>query len=245
MKLLQRVSRLSSASQLLPLLAAQVYNPAPSRSNKIEALLVSLASVDDMRRFLDAVRESPELAPLLAGRWEPKRSSIEELAAYPKGTLARAYAEHMHAHGLQQDYYIELHPSTARAGSAEAQAEDEFHYVRKRLYEVHDVWHAVLGYGADLVGEMRIVGFYCGHFSRYFSHNAGNPMVYPTLLCAVTLLHTTLFSTSKLPEMYSALVAGWEQGQAAAPFLPVRWEEMWDRNLIEIRQELRVTAPPG
>lgn len=235
------VSKLSSAAQLLPLLASQVYNPAPGRSNRIETLLVALASADDKRRFLESVRASPELAALLSERWEPSRQSIAELAAYPQGTLAYAYARHMLSHGLSQDYYTELQPKR-RADSEASQVDSDFHYVRKRLYEVHDVWHAVLGYGADLVGEMRIVGFYCGHFARYFVRDAGHPMVYPTLLCAVTLLHTTLFAIAKLPEMFAALVAGWQQGQTAAPFLPVKWEQMWHRNLTELRRELGVTV---
>ena len=70
------------------------------------------------------------------------------LRALPTGTLGREYALMMDRNGLDP------------ASIPTMPDDDEGKYVRAHLYETHDLWHVVTGFGTDVAGELGLQAFY-------------------------------------------------------------------------------------
>jgi ubiquinone biosynthesis protein COQ4 len=164
------------------------------------------------------LRERPQLLPLLLDR--------QALAALPKGTLGRAYAEFCEAEGITADGLIAASEEAARE-RLDPMVSDRA-YLYERLRDAHDLWHVVTGYKGDLIGEGALLAF---SFAQ-------------THTPALALL--VLGGYLKLHEHRDRdqFIKGFQRGLRAAWLPAVRWEELLDQPLSEIRLRLRVGAPP-
>lgn len=93
------------------------------------------------------------------------------------------------------------------------------------LYETHDVWHAVTGFATDVAGELGLQGFYAAQVP------GGLAMV----LIAMGFLNAAIFSLDDRERRFQAVVDGWEMGRRAERLFGVRWNELWDRPIDEVR----------
>jgi ubiquinone biosynthesis protein Coq4 len=80
------------------------------------------------------------------------------LWAYGAGTLARAYAEFMTAHGQDEDYYA----STPIAVAPKTDRTEEQRWFRARVENGHDLRHLITGYPPDRLGEICLLSFRAG-----------------------------------------------------------------------------------
>jgi ubiquinone biosynthesis protein Coq4 len=142
------------------------------------------------------------------------------LSKLPAGTLGRVFAEHLRKNGLDP------------ASIPTLPAETETAFMRAHLYETHDVWHAVTGFGADPAGELGLQAFYA----------AQTPGNLPLLLLAVGLLNTGFFAMADRERRLEAISRGWAMGRRARPFFGVRWDELWARPVSEVRASLGVES---
>jgi ubiquinone biosynthesis protein COQ4 len=144
------------------------------------------------------------------------RVDLAELSTLPEGTLGRTFAEHMRANGLDPKSL-----PTLPAG-------DDLAFVRAHLYETHDVWHAVTGFATDVAGELGLQAFYA----------AQAPGGLPMALLAMGFLNTVLYEMGDRERRMTAITRGWEMGRRAKPLFGVRWDEVWDRPIDEVRATL-------
>jgi ubiquinone biosynthesis protein Coq4 len=103
-------------------------------------------------------------------------------------------------------------------------------FIRAHLYETHDVWHAVTGFGTDVAGELGLQAFGLAQF----------PSRLAALLIAGGLLHAVISRFDDRDARMRQIVRGWLLGKRAQKFFGVRWSEMWQRPIDEIRRELGV-----
>lgn len=146
------------------------------------------------------------------------RIDLDELRALPAGTLGHAFARHMDAAGLDPSALPTL-PSS-----------DRFLYFRAHLYETHDVWHVVTGFGVDYVGELGLQAFYLAQI----------PGALPALLVATGFLRGALYDHAVIRPMMNELVRGWQMGTNANTFFGVHWDELWATPLSEVRARLGI-----
>jgi ubiquinone biosynthesis protein COQ4 len=163
----------------------------------------------------------PGMRELIEQRYMLRPSyNLQALARCAPGTLGHTYAQHMVENRLNPDYFPPFVP------------EDDGSYFKLRALYTHDIWHVVTGYETDHVGEGGLQGFYHGQ----------GPFTVQTFLATATMMHFAMREPQKLRLGWETFVVGWNRGRAAASLWPVRWEEMWDRPLEEIRRELKI--PP-
>lgn len=139
------------------------------------------------------------------------------LAALPPDTLGGAFARHLKDNNLDPDLF------QAPPGLPEPVA-----YVVQRIRQTHDLWHVLTGYATDIPGELALQAFYYGLI--------GLPS---SLLISLfgTLRYTRRFRRTNL---LRAVHKGYQRGRQAA-FLPtVRWEEMWQQPLTEVRRRVGI-----
>lgn len=167
------------------------------------------------RRLL---RERPNLLPILCDR--------ERLASLPEGSLGRAYLDFVDAEGITADGLVE-------ASLVHTPMEDpELSWVRDWLRDTHDLWHTVLGYKGDLVGETALLAF-----SHTETGNWGVGLV--ALVGWVKLGRTT----DPAIRARDTVVEGRRLAQHAAWFVDVPWHEWLERPLDDVRRDLRIDKP--
>ena len=159
----------------------------------------------------------PRLAPV-AG-WLP-RLDLARLRGMREGSFGRAYAAFLDAHGLSP-FVI-----------TDAVAPD---VVRRNAYGIryattHDMFHVLLGFGPDWIGEMGVLAFTVGQgYNRTL-----------WLQAAMAWLIYPVRSGFQLRALRDAWRRGYALGQRAPFLLGVRLEDRLDDDLDTLRRDLRL-----
>lgn len=176
-------------------------------------MLARMRRSEDGRHLL---RTKPDLATRLAD-WAA-------LCALPQGSLGRTYADLMEREGITPQGIVDA--SVAGRSPSPALSDDQ-RFLGDRMRDSHDLWHAVTGYGPDLLGEASLLAFTYAQTK--------NPGV-----ALVALLGVIKAS----PAERRVMLDGYRRGQRAAWLPSAPWEQLLDRPLDEVRAQLRVGAPP-
>jgi ubiquinone biosynthesis protein COQ4 len=172
---------------------------------------------DVLERMRDHFATDPRGAAAL--REQPRLAvDLGTLGALPVGTLGRTFADHMRANGLDPSALPTLRST------------DDIQFMRAHLYETHDVWHAVTGFATDVAGELGLQAFYA----------AQTPGGLPLLLIAMGFLNSAIYAQGDRERRFQAVADGWEMGKRAESLFGVRWNELWDRPVDEVRALLGV-----
>lgn len=175
---------------------------------------------------LKTFRADPDTARLLKERYlSAQPYDLEALRRLPAGTLGHEFAEHMRHYRLEIVFYPPLEPTE----------NDEISYLRRRARQTHDIHHVVLGFPAIDSGEMAISAFYLSQ------HNV--PL--SALLIGFGFLYAILREPERIDELMRAIHQGWQIGKAARKLLGVKWEELWELPIDDVRRMLRVPIPSG
>lgn len=142
----------------------------------------------------------------------------EAMRRLPVGTLGRRYADHLDSMGYDPDYYRKL------------AVNDDTDYIMMRIRQTHDIWHVITGFDTHPLGEIAIKAVELAQTHR--------PMA--AAICAGGIFRYMM----KEPELFGACVesiaAGYHLGLRARPLLAMRWEELWDRPVEDLRRHLDV-----
>ena len=160
----------------------------------------------------------PSVLPLLSDR--------EWLRALPEGSLGRAYLQFVESEGISADGLVEASEYVRKS------VEGEFLWIKDWLRDTHDLWHTVLGYKGDLVGESALLAF-----SHYETKNLGVGAI-----AALAWLKLGRVTDPKLGAR-ATVRDGRRLAKHAAWFLDVPWHEWLDRPLSDVRRDLRVKKP--
>lgn len=163
--------------------------------------------------------EKPNLIPLLIDR--------DRLRTLPEGSLGRAYVAFVESEGIDADGLV-------RASVEGRRPDDtvELAWARDWLRDTHDLWHTVLGYKGDLVGEAALLAF--SH------HETGNVGV--GLIASVAWFKLGRVTGSDISAR-KVVFDGRRRAQRAAWFVDVPWHEWLARPLDDVRRDLRVSEP--
>lgn len=165
------------------------------------------------------LRSDPRTEPALRERRPAEAIDPARLDRLPEGSLGRVFADHCRARHLD--------PNLVRVP-----ATDEVTWLIGHLYQTHDVWHVVTGWGNDEIGEYGLGAFYLAQL--------GAPPFFGFLM-ALALVSTILRRRS-LAEFMQAVVAGYEMGRSAEPLFGIDWEAYWDVPLVAVRERLGVAG---
>jgi ubiquinone biosynthesis protein COQ4 len=162
------------------------------------------------------LRERPDIVARLADRpW---------LRALPDGSLGRAYLAFVESEGISAEGIR----TASTEGVPEQKQPDDLLYVKERMRDTHDLWHAATGYKGDVVGEIALLAFTLAQ-----NWNPGVALIVATALVKGFAVQTTRV----VPE-------GYRRGRAAE-WLPAQdWEALLPLPLGQVRARLSLGAPP-
>ena len=103
-------------------------------------------------------------------------------------------------------------------------------FVMAHVFETHDIWHVVTGWGNDEEGEVGLGGFYIAQLQL--------PLI--ALMLSLVFLNTVLSKPESLKPRMDALTNGYQMGKTARDLFDVDWRRNFSRSLHEIRQEYEI-----
>ncbi len=201
------------AAKALYSLAALVRDP--NRLGEVFEMSDAIAAPELIGPVVDDLARDPRCAAALDQKHR-FRIDLRALAALPPGTLGRALADAMIAQGLDPSALPTL------------DAPDRNTYFRAHLYETHDVWHVVTGFGTDWLGEIGLQAFYAAQI----------PGPLPSMLLAVGFLRTAIYERQASTPLFEEITRGFTMGRRASPLFGVHWDELWDVPLDTVRLSL-------
>lgn len=193
-------------------------------STETEQLLIGeeISSVGRMRALIPILEACDEGRAILAERPTLNSTTVDfkALGELPIGTVGRSYADHLQRCGLDPDALTV--PVTRGASELE-------NYLLMRVRQTHDIWHTVLGLGANGHEEVLVHTFQWPQLR----------MPYSALVVAFgTLKH--ILGEARWSVLRHTLHDAWAAGRDARPLLPVYWERHWSESMVALRARLGV-----
>ncbi len=206
--------------------AARVLARDPEDLPQVFTIIESL-SMDTLARAHDRMAATEAGRRLLAERPDivDQLADRESLARLPAGSVGRAYLAFVEREGISAQG---IRDAAEIGAPGQAAIPYPYDYVQARFRDTHDLWHAVVGFHGDLVGEISLLSFGLGQIF--------NPAI-------ALIVGVGLFRTTEFPQVRPVMLEAFRRGRKATFLLAQPWEEMLARPVDEVRRELGLGAP--
>ncbi len=217
--------QMRAAAKVAKLFAKAAVHGDGAAARDIESVLISMIPAKMREAQGQALRQVPAIAEMFAKRpLLPPGFGPDHVAHCRPGTLGEAYVRLMQDFELTQEFFPELDTS------------DDLSYFRRRMMETHDIWHVLTDCPATIEGEVRVIGFYFGHFARYLRGPSAAYNVVVGLNLVAGLTYLSHHSPRRLPLIVRLVAKAMRQGFGAVPLFSASWEEQWDRPLRQVQR---------
>ena len=162
---------------------------------------------------VEYVKSKPNVAALFQERYLAPAVNLEDLLKLPTESLGYSYAIYIKDSGFDPNFYRLL------------KVEDDRSYFLLRMRQTHDIWHIVAGFSTDVFGELGLKAFELAQTHRTMS----------AVLIAGGLLSTLFKHPEDLDKLLEQIAIGYRLGAKAKPFFAKKWEENWEKPLLEWR----------
>ena len=193
-------------------------------------LLLNPNRTDLIFRGVEILTESPELGPIrsieekvmahreFAGMFErqyvPQAPSFDFLAACPAGSFGEAVYQHMGRNGFD----FSLWPTYENKRPIQ--------YLSTRIYQDHDLWHPLLGFGVSVEDELAIQAFGVAQFNSAVG----------LLLIAGGLLRLIVKDPVRAVEAFGVINEQYALGKRAPFLLATKLHDLLPQPLNEVRK---------
>lgn len=191
----------------------------PTSTDAVFAIAHVLGSTDFQTRAIAHLSAIPEIQPLIRQRYLSATPDLAALSQLPVGSLGHAFALHIQQANLDPEFYPSI------------QVCDDASYLLLRLRQTHDIWHVITGFGTDGLGELRLQAF-----SLAQTH-----LPIAAVIMASGIWTTLLQMPQHLDQLMENFHNAYQLGQHAKPLLAQRWEEDWEKPLIDWQIELDIS----
>jgi ubiquinone biosynthesis protein COQ4 len=182
--------------------------------------LTEFARPEDIKKFAEDLCVSPQAIEAIETRYRVNNRDLKSLAQCKKGSLGIAYLTHLEKSGISPE------------SLAPPPVTDDVSYVMAHLYETHDIWHTVTGYGTSIADELGLASFGAAQLPSQFEY----------LLLAGGILNTVFYQFDERDERMTAIAEGWVMGKKAKPLFGLKWTELWNTPLATIRKNLEIVT---
>ena len=169
---------------------------------------------------VDRILATPKVQKLLANRPSPRWPDLEEMAAMPKGSLG--WCVHRRLEKLGISFLVD------QSQIPESQTDKEFAFTR--FARVHEIHHTILGLPITVAGEAAATAFYAS--TRSSPYHIG-------ILSSWMLRGSYEPSEHRL--IWDAIGFGIAVGQKVPELFSPRWEEGWEKSIIDWQEELGIS----
>lgn len=203
----------------------------PDDLPQVFTIIESLSGIT-LQRIRARMAKSAAGHRLLASRPDivERLADREALARLPEGTLGRAYLSFVERENIS--------PAGIREAGKKGMTNEKpnpapLDWVYDRMRDTHDLWHAVVGYSGDVLGETALLAF---TFAQTWNPAIG--------LIIVVGLTKTLGAAADSGSARRTITDGFRRGLKAAWLPDQEWESMLELPLTDLRRLLSLGAPP-
>ena len=177
----------------------------------------ALRNSNATRAALEYLKTDAALQAVMTERYLGPDWKLEELQSYPEHSVGKHLYNFLSGH--------QFTPDTFRKPQ---EIKDDIDYLEFRLRKTHDVWHVLGGFKTDVIGELGIQAFRFGQVRLPLS----------IILIAGGLFQILKSNPEELPKAFNEISRGWSLGSQSKSLLAIKWEENWQRPILEMKSEL-------
>jgi ubiquinone biosynthesis protein COQ4 len=192
----------------------------PKKTKLLLAVSDLLAETHAFQNAVAIVDKNSQAKQLMENNYHGYHPSIESLLELPSNTLGYRYARHL------KDNQIGMYRRNNN------QRKTNGAYIIERNREIHDILHAVFGFGISIPQEIGI--------NLILATQCFNPM--SVGIIGGGILRTLFLSPQELPEVFENIKRGWELARQSEFVLGIPWEEMWHVDLNEVRRQIGISG---
>ncbi|MDC0261412.1 Coq4 family protein [Synechococcus sp. AH-551-N17] len=167
---------------------------------------------------MERIMDTPKVQDLLANRPSSMWPDLEQMAAMPKGSLGWCVQLRLQKLGL----------SFLVSQSSVPESQEEF--VISRSVRLHEIHHTILGLPITVAGEAAATAFYASTGSMPFD---------------IGILSSWMLRGAYAPSerrlIWDGIGFGIAVGQTVPELFSPRWEDGWERSIIDWQKELGIT----
>lgn len=194
----------------------------PNRLNDIFDLIDTIADDPVATAEFEAAFADPQVADAAARRVRVPDLSIDYLKTLPPGSAGDVASGFFRANGLDP------------AALPRREAETDVKWLLAHVYETHDLWHVVSGFGPDVAGELGLQAFYAAQLN--------GPV--PLAILSAGMMNTLIYAQAETRARLASIARGWALGTRVRSFVGLDWAELMSRPLADVRRELNVDIAP-
>lgn len=167
---------------------------------------------------MERIMDTPKVQNLLANRPSSMWPDLEQMAAMPKGSLGWCVQLRLQKLGLS--FLVNQSPVP--------ESQEEF--VISRSVRLHEIHHTILGLPITVAGEAAATAFYASTGSMPFD---------------IGILSSWMLRGAYAPSerrlIWDGIGFGIAVGQTVPELFSPRWEDGWERSIIDWQNELGIT----
>lgn len=167
---------------------------------------------------MERIMDTPKVQNLLANRPSSVWPDLEQMAAMPKGSLGWCVQLRLQKLGLS--FLVNKSPVP--------ESQEEF--VISRSVRLHEIHHTILGLPITVAGEAAATAFYASTGSMPFD---------------IGILSSWMLRGAYAPSerrlIWDGIGFGIAVGQTVPELFSPRWEDGWERSIIDWQKELGIT----
>jgi ubiquinone biosynthesis protein Coq4 len=198
----------------------------PTSRQTFTALSEALVDSRANRHAVDHMMSDPAVVALCRERYVGRAHTVEELLAYPCGSLGFELGKAMKARGYDPHFYRDFYGSDVPSFGSDEE------YLRFRVRQIHDIVHVLTGFDmTEFPGELGMQAFNAAQTRRPFS----------IALVGLGMIRIIL-QPDELPRTLHQVGKGFAMGFAAKSLLAQRFEDDLGKPLEQWRRELGLVA---
>jgi len=211
--------------------AARIIASDPDELPQVFTIIESL-SADTMYRIGARMLRSEKGRRLVSGRPDIVNILADRpaLARMPEGSLGRAYLSFVEREKISADGIR----AAEKEGGQNLRLPAPLDWVKGRMRDTHDLWHAATGYSGDVLGEIALLAF---SFAQVWNPGVG-------LVVVIGLMKMGILEVGDKDEVRRTIWDGFRRGRKAAWLPEQEWESMLALPVEEVRKRLSLDAPP-
>ncbi|BDA72100.1 hypothetical protein CAL7716_062660 [Calothrix sp. PCC 7716] len=169
------------------------------------------------------IKSNSDVAAIIQERYSAPLPELETLLKLPEDSLGYVYASRLKQANLKP---LDLDPNLF----SWQKVNSDVSYIEYRYQITHDLWHVVTGFDTSVLGELGLQAFYVAQFRL--------PSAVVALVGA--LIGSLVASKDMLPKYLAVIEQGWQMGKTAKPLIAAKWEQGWNKSILQWQKELDI-----
>lgn len=169
---------------------------------------------EPLKMVQDLVLSKSEFNSMYQQGYVPDMPALDKLRHLPHDSFGYAIYNHMSTNELGFETFPRI------------DYKNSIQYLSARIYQDHDLWHALLGYGIEIEDELAIQAFSIAQFQSPIS----------TLIVAGGLFNLLRKDPVRAVAAFSKINEGFNRGKHAPFLLSYRIHDFFEKPLDEVRQ---------